>query len=130
MQLVKPEGEFQAEGVGLRVDPVRTANHDRVLVLERLRLQRVEQFSYSSEQQKGRFLDLQRLRSIDDIVRRQPIVEPARVLFNTCIGHGFGNASGERDHIVTRFPFDLGDPGRICSGMLSQFASRFGRNIA
>ncbi len=57
-QLVVPDGELEPEGDRLGVDAVGAADHHRVLVLQRPRLDHRAQVRHAFEQQFARLLDL------------------------------------------------------------------------
>ena len=76
--LFVPDGELQAERDGLGVNAVRAADLHRVLELERAALQHLAQRFETAQQNRRRLLQLQRLRGIHHVVRRQPVVQPAR----------------------------------------------------
>ena len=52
--------------------------------------------------QGGRLTELQRLRRIDNVVRGEPVVQPARLRADE-----LGDGRGESDHVVTDFGFDF-----------------------
>ena len=74
-----PDGEFQPEGDRLGMDAVGAADLHRMLEFEGAAL---EHFAQLARDRSSRIAeaccDLQRLRGIDDVIRGQPVMEPAR----------------------------------------------------
>ena len=98
-----PVEQLEAEGRRLGVDAVGSPDRGSVLEFEGAPLEDREQ-AYSiavGNDGRGRF-DLQRLRGVDDIVRSEPVVQPAR--FGADL---FGDRGGEGDDVVPDFGLDL-----------------------
>ena len=57
--------------------------------------------------QRRSFLHLQRLRRIDNVVRREPVVQPAGLGVEPLRLQALGNRRGEGDHVVLHFGLDL-----------------------
>src|ERR1700761_5089169 len=71
-----PVEQLEAEGSGLGVNSVGTADGGRVLELERSSLEHIGQNENAFAYQQGGILDLQRLRGVNDVVRGEAIVQP------------------------------------------------------
>ena len=74
----RPAEQLQAERGRLGVDAVRAADHRRVAVLDRARLDSGERRSSAGRADRARVAQLQRERGVDHVGRRQAVVEPAR----------------------------------------------------
>ncbi len=75
-QLKGPRSELQAEGGRLRPDAVGTSQHGRGAMLQCFPLDNFEESFGSAEQQSGRFVEQHALRSIEDIGRGEPVMDP------------------------------------------------------
>ena len=78
LHFVVPESQFQAERDRLGVDAVRSPDLHRVLEFERARLQHRGQIVDAFENHFRSAAHQQGLRGVDDVVRRQPVMQPAR----------------------------------------------------
>ena len=105
--------------------PVRAPHRGRVLKLQRPRLQHRQQLLNVFAQNGRRRLDLQRLRRIHHIVRRQPVMQPARLGTNL-----LRNRRGKGDHVVLYFRFDLLDALDVEIAALADRLRCFHRNKA
>ena len=72
-----PVEQLEAEGRGLGVDAVGAADGGRVLELDGAALEHGEKADNAFANQRRCFFDLQRLGRIDNVVRREPVVQPA-----------------------------------------------------
>src|SRR6185437_11604970 len=72
-----PDREFETEGDRLGMNPVRTADLDRVSEFERAALEYIAKANQARAQDRGGLFDLQRLRGIHDIVRCETVMKPA-----------------------------------------------------
>src|SRR6266576_2986797 len=104
VEFERPTGELPAECRGFCVDAVRTADADGVTVLLRSCDDRGECLVDACEDQATGILNLQRERRVDDVGRREPIVEPAS-LGPQLLCDGIHERSG----VVVDDAFDLGD---------------------
>jgi hypothetical protein len=122
-QLGVPQRELEAEGHHLGMDAVGPADHRRLLVFLRARLDRLGERRHVLQDQVARLDHLQRLRRIDDVGRRQAEVEPA--------GRGPDNLrhrGREGDHVVLRRFFNLVDAGDVECALVFEVSCRFGRH--
>ena len=72
-----PVEQLEAEGGGLGVDAVGAADGGRVLELDGATFEHGEQRGEPGTDERRCFFDLQRLRGVDDVIRRQSVVQPA-----------------------------------------------------
>ena len=77
VELECPARELQPEGRRLGVHAVRAADGERLAVLLGARDDRLERAVEPVEDELARVADLERERGVDDVRRRQPVVEPA-----------------------------------------------------
>ena len=130
LKLVPPERQLQAERDRFGVYAVGASHLIRILILKRLLLEhRGELIEIALDQGRCAF-NLQRLSGIDDIVRGQPVMEPARGIGGVVALHGFGDRGGERNHVMSHFALDVLDAAKLETGMGAEVGRRFGRNFA
>src|SRR5215472_18011942 len=116
-----PIGQLQAEGNRLGMDAMRPADGGRVLKLPGTPLQDLAQLLQIVANDRRRLLYQQRLRGIDDVVRSQAVVQPARLradLLRDCRSKG--------DDVVLHLGFDLMDPSDLEATL---FANGLGRAL-
>ena len=102
VELLDPAEQLEPERHRLGVDAVRAAHAGgrAVLLGPRQRASRARSTPASSS--RAGVAELQRQRGVDDVRRRQAVVEPARVLADL-----LGDRLRERDDVVVRAPLDL-----------------------
>ena len=101
-QVVPPAEQLEPERRRLGVHAVRAAHAGRVAVLERALEHGVERAVEPASSSAPGGAQLQREARVDDVRRRQPVVEPARLLADL-----LGDRLGERDHVVVGALLDL-----------------------
>src|ERR1700677_3400376 len=106
LHLGVPEEELEAEGAGLGVDAVGAADDGSVLELYGALLQGFAEGYDAGADDGGGFFELQGLRGIDYVCRREAVVEPAGGFGG---GDVLGYRGGEGDDVVFDFGFDLVD---------------------
>src|SRR5439155_23556582 len=72
-------GELEPERRRLGVDAVAAPDHDRVLVLERAALQRRQELVDIVDEDVARRLELHGKTGVEDIARRHPLMDKARL---------------------------------------------------
>ena len=115
-----PVGQFEAESRRLGMDSVRAADHDRVLELECACTENPVQCPQLLGDRFRRLLEEQRLGSINDIVRSQSVMQPARMLGHPSCRHGLGHGREECDHVMPYFGLNRINAVHIEIGMLPQ----------
>ena len=113
----RPAGELQPEGGRLGVNAVRAPDRDRVAMLLRAGDHRGERPLDPVEHENARIADLERERGVEDVRRREAVVEPATVLPEL-----LRHRVDERGDVVMRRCLDLGDALR--RGRLGPLADR------
>ena len=112
-----PVEQLEAEGGGLGVDAVGAADGGRVLELEGAALEHGEQRGDAVADERGCFLDLEGLGGVDNVVRSEAVVQPARGLaVQALVLEALGHCGGEGDNVVLDLGLDLGDAGGGDSG--------------
>jgi hypothetical protein len=91
-----------------------------VLKFQRPPLEHCTQSLQIAEQNLRGLLQLQRLRGIDDIVRGEAIMQPARRFSVPGPRHSLRHGCGESDNIVLHFGFDLKDARDIEAGVFAK----------
>jgi hypothetical protein len=109
LHLGEPVEELEAEGGRFRVNAVRAADGGCVLELDGAAPEHREQRGNSFLDERGRFLHLQRLRGVYDVVRRKPVVQPPGLGVEALALEAFGDRRGEGDDVVLHLRLDLGD---------------------
>ncbi len=107
LHLGVPVEQLEAEGGGLGVDAVGAADGGRVLELDGAALEHGQQRGDAVADERRGFFDLQRLRRVDDVVRREPVVQPARLGVEALVLQALGHCSGEGDDVVLDLGLDL-----------------------
>ncbi len=126
----KPVGDFQTESDRLGMHAVRAADLRRVLKFARAALEYFsETYEPMLDQSRG-FANLQRLRSVNNIIGRQSIVQPAR---GARIANRFTDGHRERNDVVFHLGFQLRDAPHhagVDARILSDLFGGFGRHHA
>src|SRR5438445_2709070 len=113
VELESPAGELPAEGDRLCVDTVRASDADGVPVLIGPSDHSRERAVDALADEAARVLNLEGKGGVDDVGRRESVVEPAS-LRPKLLGHGIN----EGRRIVVCDPLDLRDtPGRRWNGL-------------
>ena len=132
----KPVRDFQSEGDRLGMNSVRAPDLRRVAKFVRAQVEDFAKNHQIALDDLRSIANLQRLRGVDDVVRRHAIVQPAR---RGGIADRFADVHGERDHVVLHARFDFVDARdvdfglssrKVCSGVLRHeagFGERFRR---
>ena len=84
------------------MNAVRAAHHGRVLEFQSTPLQNFREPLQISKDERGSLFDLQRLCSINHVIRGEAVMQPARLR-----PHFLGDGCGEGDDIVPYLGFDL-----------------------
>jgi hypothetical protein len=110
LELERPDGQLEPERRRLRMHAVSAADRQREPVLHGAPGNRCERALDAIEDQLAGRADLERERRVDDVRRRQPVMEPAP-------GRPELTRDGvdERNHVVVRLPLDLRDALRCRS---------------
>jgi hypothetical protein len=131
---VVPVGDFEAEGDGFGMDAVSAADFGSVFELPGAALEDFGEFVEARGDMVGGFVNQQRLRGVDNVVRGEAVVQPAR---GFGIADGFADGDGESDDVVADARFDFENFGDINARAFAEtscrFAgdnSRFGENIS
>ena len=103
LHLGVPTGQLQAKGDGLGVHAMGASGHGRVLELLRAPLEHKRQPPQVFGDDGRCGLHLQRLRRVHNVIRREPIVQPARGLRVIDL---FGDRRGEGDHVMLHLGFN------------------------
>src|SRR5665213_224347 len=104
-----PVKQLQAEGRWLRIDAMGTADGWCVLELERAPLKHFKKIDDAFADDGRRFLDLQRLRRVYNVVGSESVMEPARLRAQPMRMQALCHGCGERDHVVLDFGLDFAD---------------------
>ncbi len=88
-----------------------SADHGGVLKLQSPAAEHFVQSVQVIAENPGSFLDLEGLGRVDDVIRGQSIVKPARLGPNF-----FGDRGGKSDHVMANFRLDLVDPLQVKVG--------------
>jgi len=128
--LVVPQGDFEAEGDRLGVDAVRAADLRRVLEFEGAALESPGELPASLDEHGRGLFQNERLRGIDDIVRSEAVMQPARMLGDTGRGHLLGDGGGEGDDVVFGFALDRVDAIDIEARVFTQRKGGFCGDVA
>ena len=123
--LLVPQGQLQAECDGLRVDPVGTPHHRRVLVAQRLLPQHRQELPHVVQQERAGILELQRQPRVHDVRGGHADVHETGVVTD-----GLGQAAQERDDLVVDLPLDLTDSGHVDAGVLTDARGGVPRHLA
>jgi hypothetical protein len=115
--------ELQPKRGRLGVHAVGAAGDRRVAELLGAHEQRPLGALEPAEQELAGVAELQRECRVDDVGRRQAVVEPARRL-----AHLLGDRLGEREDVMVRAALDLLDAGDVDTGALAHGARRLGRD--
>ena len=100
--LGEPHRQFVSEGDRLRMNIVRSANHDGVPILQRALTKHRSQFLEVTKQQVHGINQLQRQSGVDYIRTGQSQVDPARIFADS-----FREISQKRDHVMLGLLLDL-----------------------
>ncbi len=109
LHLGVPVEQLEAECRGLGVDAVRAADGRRVLELDGAALEHCEQRRKPVADERRRLFDLQGLRGVDNVVRREPVVQPAGLGVQPLRFQAFCDGGREGDDVVLHFGLDLLD---------------------
>jgi len=114
-----PVGQLEAERNRLGVDSVGAADRGSVLELPGAPLQHLAKFRQVVANDGRRLLHQQRLRGVNHVIRRESIMEPARLR-----PYLFRYGGGEGDDVMLHFGFNLVDASNIDVAL---FANGLGR---
>ena len=126
VRLEAPQCELGPEGDGLGVHPVGATDHGRGPELDRPALERGDQLAASARQQVGRLCEGGAQGGVDDVARREPVVDPlAGRSADGCL-----DDVDERRHVVVGDPLAFGhrldERGR---GLRGALADRLGLDL-
>src|SRR3954471_7747878 len=117
-----PVGDLETEGDWFGVDSVGAADHGSVFEFPGAALEHFGEALQVLGDHFGRLADEQGLGGVDDVVRGEPVMEPAGVR-----AHDFGDRGGEGDYVVSNLGFDFVDALYAKVGaLLDCFGSVFG----
>jgi len=108
-----PQGKLQAKGDRLRMNAVRTPDHNGILPAEGSLLEHFEEPFEVLQQQVRGFDQQQRQGRVEHIRRGQPLVDVAGSRADV-----FGNIGEKGNDIMLGLLFDLGDAGHVEIGLL------------
>ena len=123
----EPVGDFEAEGDGLGVDTVGTADLRRVLKFVSAQVKDFAEKDEIAFNDAGGVAQKQRLSGVDHVVGGHAIVEPAR---GVGIANGFADGHGEGDDVVFDLGFELVDTGDVNFGAGAKQRGGFPRDLA
>ncbi len=109
-----PVRQFESKRNRLRVNTVGAADLRRVFEFPSTTLQHFRQFREVLADNRRRLLHQQRLRGVDHVVRRKPVVQPPRFGPNL-----LGDGGGEGDDVVFHLGLDLVDAVDLEAALLA-----------
>ena len=123
LELERPAGELEPERRRLGVDAVRAADGERVAVLLGARGDGGERALEPVQDQRARVAELQRERRVDDVGRRQAVVEPAALLAEL-LGDGVDEGGDVVLGLAPRSRRRARASGRVAPARIASTASR------